>query len=297
MRPRAHMIRWSRYCAVPIDGALRADVGILGSPPFEIPRSVARDLKFEHYKAPGVFEQRLAMKLRSNLVTLGFFMMRSLVLVLAGLLLSIAAFGVVSNGSVAGTAVALTVSAMVFTLFSALFSILCERAVCRFQKLEPQYCSLYDPKFWSHERFWKLNYNAFLTVFNGTPMKSFFVRLQGAKIGKRLFDDGAGFTEPSMVEVGDDCMLNFASSLQCHSLEDGTFKSDRIRLGSRCTVGTSGFLHYGTEMQDGSIVEADTFLMKGSVVEAGTRWLGNPARDADAASDKKLAVAKGAKKW
>ena len=32
---------------VPIDGPARSDVGLLGSPPFEIPRSVQRDAQFD----------------------------------------------------------------------------------------------------------------------------------------------------------------------------------------------------------------------------------------------------------
>jgi non-ribosomal peptide synthetase-like protein len=201
------------------------------------------------------------------------------------------------EATVVGTALALTISSLAFIVFAAMFSIVCERFVTRFRRLEPQYCSLYDSKFWSHERFWKLNYNAFLLVFNGTPMKPLFLRMQGARVGRRLFDDGAGLTEPSMVEIGDDCMLNYRAVLQCHSLEDGTFKSDRIHIGSKCTINTGGFLHYGVRMHDASVLEADAFLMKGSVMEAGTRWLGNPACDADAASDQKMAVVKGAKKW
>ena len=35
---------------VPIDGPVRQDVGLLGSPPFEIPRSVQRDRAFDDLK-------------------------------------------------------------------------------------------------------------------------------------------------------------------------------------------------------------------------------------------------------
>ncbi len=287
--------------ALPIDGELRTDVGLLGSPPFEIPRTVARDHCFDHFKQPEILKQRLAKKLRSNLVTLGVYMLRSWILVAMGLLLSYGCLKLLNEGkfgsNIALTALALTVASLAFIILSAFFSIFCERLVCKFRRLEPRYCSLYDKAFWSHERFWKLNYNAFLTVFNGTPMKPLFLRLQGAKIGRGLFDDGVGLTEPSMVEIGDDCTLNYSSHLQSHSLEDGTFKSDRIKIGNRCTLGTNAFAHYGTVMHDNSVLEADAFLMKGSVMEQGTRWLGNPAREASATQDIKLIIAKGAKKW
>ncbi len=287
--------------AIPIDGPIRTEVGLLGSPPFEIPRSVARDQKFDHFKQPGILEVRLAMKLRSNLVTLGLYLIRSWALTFLGFSLTVSAITLAgANGhdpDSVTTAVALAAASLVFVIFSALFSIFCERIACGFKRLEPQYCSLYDPVFWNHERFWKLNYNAFLRVFDGTPMKPFFLRLQGAKVGRGVFDDGCGLTEPSMVAIGDHGMLNFRSTIQCHSLEDGTFKSGRIGIGNSCTIGTNGFVHYGSVMQDGAVLEADAFLMKGSVVEAETRWFGNPARDSAAAGDAKLRVEKGGKKW
>ena len=287
--------------AIPINGPIRTDVGLLGSPVFEIPRSVARDQKFDHYKQPGVLEERLKLKLRSNLVTLGLYLLRSWALTFLALLLTATAIYVsdagASESSIPAAAAAFAMASLAFVVLSALFSILCERLVCGSEPMEPRYCSLYDPLFWAHERFWKLNYNAFLRIFDGTPFKPLFLRLQGTQVGSRVFDDGARLTEPSMVTIGDHCMLNYRASVQSHSLEDGTFKSDRIKIGNRCTIGTGGFVHYGATMQDTSVLEADAFLMKGSVMESGTRWLGNPARDAASADDVKLAVTKGGKKW
>ncbi len=282
--------------ALPVDGLVRTNVGILGSPPFEIPRSVVRDQKFDHYKQPGIFEQRLRMKLRSNLITLGLYLARSWMLAFIALALPLLLLAVSPVEGNAELSLVLSTATVLYVFIAAVFSIFSERLSSRFRRLEPQYCSLYDPRFWAHERFWKLNYNAFLLVFNGTPMKSFFLRLQGVKIGKRVFDDGCGLTEPSMVEIGDDCTLNYHSVLQCHSLEDGTFKSDRIQLGRRCTVGVNGFVHYGTDINDNAVLDADAFLMKGTVMEAGTHWMGNPAHD-PSGKEFKVEPYRGVKRW
>jgi len=273
--------------AIPVDGPVRTNVGLLGSPVFEIPRSVARDQHFDHYKQPDILKQRLAMKLRSNLVTVGLYLLRNWALGVMGfslVLASLHAFGADLSGShishITSTALALTSTAITFVVLAVLFCILCERLVYGFRRLEPRYCSLYEPEFWSHERYWKLGFNESLAIFDGTPLKPLFLRLQGAIVGRGLFDDGSGFAEPSMVEIGDDCTFNQGSFLQCHSLEDGTFKSDRVRLGSRCTLGTDAFVQYGTVMHDDTLLEVNALLMKGSVMEQGTRWVGNPAREA-----------------
>lgn len=271
--------------AVPIDGPVRTGVGLLGSPAFEIPRTVQRDRLFDLYKQPGLLEQRLARKLRSNLVTMGLYLLRWWLLTVVALGSGSVALGLVGAGAgVLPTAVALAGAVAVSTVAGVLLSILGERLVTVGRPLQPLYCSLYDPRFWAHERFWKLNYNAFLRVFDGTPLKPWFLRLQGARVGARLFDDGAGLTEPALVTIGDDCSLNHGAVLQAHSLEDGTFKSDRIRLGAGCAVGPAVLVHYATELGDGCLIDPDSFVMKGTTVEPGGRWQGNPARPAPVAA-------------
>ena len=104
----------------------------------------------------------------------------------------------------------------------------------------------------------------------------------GAKIGKRVFDDGCTFTERRFVTIGDRCTLNAGSIVQCHSQEDGAFKSDRSTLGAGTTLGVGAFVHYGVQIGEGVVLQADSFLMKGYEVPAGARWGGNPAMELDA---------------
>jgi hypothetical protein len=92
-----------------------------------------------------------------------------------------------------------------------------------------------------------------------------------------VFDDGAGMPERTLVEIGDHCTLNEDSHLQAHSQEDGAFKSDRIRVGAGCTLGVGAFAHYGVTLEDGAVLAAGSFLMKGEEVPAGEHWAGHPA--------------------
>jgi non-ribosomal peptide synthetase-like protein len=141
----------------------------------------------------------------------------------------------------------------------------------------PRSCSIYDKQFWRHERYWKVPLGAYLPLFNGTPAKPALWRLLGVRMGRRVFDDGCGIVERTLTSVGDGATLNMGCVLQCHSLEDGMFKSDRISIGPRCTLGTGAFVHYAVNCGDGSVLEADSFAMKGSSIPQEARWLGNPA--------------------
>ncbi|MEU6403460.1 Pls/PosA family non-ribosomal peptide synthetase [Streptomyces sp. NPDC046985] len=257
---------------VPLDGEIRQGVGLLGSPCFEIPRSVERDTSFDHMRTGEELRRNLAAKNRSNLRTIalhvGLRWMNSLLLTAVGLA-SVALYGTLGHVVIAGY-LALTLA------LNALFFVLVERALGSFRRLSPRLCSIYDPYFWWHERLWKVP-DRYLEVFNGTPYKSLIWRLLGVRIGRRVFDDGCYISERTLTEIGDDCTLNAASKIQCHSQEDGTFKSDRTTLGADVTLGVGSHVHYGVTIGDRAVLAPDSFLMKGEEVPANAEWGGNPA--------------------
>ena len=257
---------------VPIDGPIREGVGLLGSPSFEIPRSVQRDIGFD--LEIGEQRRRLAAKNRHNLVTMALFLFVRWIYVFALTLIGMLAADLHHSW---GAAVVALANALVL-VFGVTFFVLVERAVRELQALRPDGCSIYDRAFWRHERFWKVPAQAYLPVFNGTPFKNLIWRLLGVRIGKRVFDDGCAFVEKTLVSIGDECTLNVGSIVQCHSQEDGAFKSDRTAIGAGCTIGVGAFVHYGVTMGEGSVLAADSFLMKGEEVPPNARWGGNPAK-------------------
>jgi non-ribosomal peptide synthetase-like protein len=165
------------------------------------------------------------------------------------------------------------IALLVINLLIAAFA---ERVVMGFRRLTPRFVSIYDPYFWRHERLWKV---LAAVPFNGTPFKAMGWRLMGVRVGKRLFDDGAGIPEKTLVTLGDDVVLNAGSVIQCHSLEDGTFKSDYTVLGSGTVLGVAAFVHYGVTTGPGTVIGADAFLMKGEETAPFTEWTGNPATE------------------
>jgi non-ribosomal peptide synthetase-like protein len=258
---------------VPIDGPVRENVGLLGSPPFEIPRSVARDSAFDELKRPEVLRKRLRAKARHNAASMLVFLVYRWLQVLAVFFIMTAAAALYSRFGHFSVAIGL----LAVMAFNMVFVAVAERAVLGFRRLTPRFVSIYDPYFWRHERLWKV---LAAPLFGGTPFRSLSWRLLGVRVGKRLFDDGAGIPEKTLVTLGDDVVLNAGAVIQGHSLEDGTFKSDYITLGSGVVLGVSAFVHYGVTMGDGSVLESDAFLMKGEETAPFTRWVGNPATEA-----------------
>ncbi|MEU9118039.1 Pls/PosA family non-ribosomal peptide synthetase [Streptomyces sp. NPDC048483] len=259
---------------VPIDGKIREGVGLLGSPSFEIPRSVQRDSTFDGLKSEEQLRHWLPAKNRHNAATMGWFLLvRWIYFFLVTLLASAAAELYAPLG-----AAAIALGNVLIFLFGAAYFVLIERAVTARHPMGPLFCSIYDLRFWKRERYWKVPSETYLRLFDGTPFKNVIWRLLGVRLGSRVFDDGCYLTERSMVTIGDGCTLNMGSVVQCHSQEDGTFKSDRSTIGSGCTIGVGAFVHYGVTIGDGAVLAPDSFLMKGEDLPQRTWWGGNPAR-------------------
>jgi non-ribosomal peptide synthetase-like protein len=260
---------------VPLDGKIREGTGLLGAPCFEIPRTVERDTRFDHLRTGDALRRGLAAKTRYNLRTIGIFLFTRWLGVFLFALLYLAAielYDVLPRiVSTALFALSIVITAVYFTL--------AHRCVEALHPTRPTICSIYHPDFWSAERRWKVHPIHYLHAFDGTPFKNVLWRLMGVRIGRRVFDDGAHISDPSLTEIGDESVLNYRSKIQCHSQEDGTFKCDRSTMGVRCTLGVGAFVLYGVAMGDGSVLATDSFLMKGEEVPPHARWGGNPAKE------------------
>jgi acetyltransferase-like isoleucine patch superfamily enzyme len=258
---------------VPVDGPIRENVGLLGSPAFEIPRTVERDHRFD-ITDPEELHARLRAKNRHNLTTMFLHLVASWGQLLGLALISLATVSLYTRLGIFGVAAGMLTS----FAFRIGYFICIDRCVRGLQALRPRGCSIYDRAFWRHERFWKLADSDYIQLFNGTPYKNLLWRLLGVKIGRRVFDDGAFLPERSFATIGDHVTLNAGCVIQCHSQEDGAFKSDRTIIGAHSTLGVGSFVHYGVVLAENVTLDADAFLMKGEQLDAGTQWTGNPAR-------------------
>ena len=262
--------------ALPLDGPVRHNVGLLGSPAFEIPRTVQRDA--DEQREAEELRRGLAGKNRYNLRTIALFTVVRWFRTFVVLVIGVVAVDLHDTYATP----ALAAGMLAATVFGTGYGILVERLAARFRHLRPRLCSIYDPYFWWHERLWKL---LSAPPFAGTPFKPMLARLFGVRVGRRVLDLGSSMPEKTLVIIGDDVTLNEKTIIQCHSLEDGVFKSDRTTIASGATVGVAAFVHYGVTVGDSAVIDADAFLMKGEEVEPAARWVGNPAREASEAPE------------
>ena len=254
---------------VPIDGPIREGVGLLGSPSFEIPRSVERDGGLEPARARTSCAAGCAAKNRHNLVTIGAVPAGALGLRLRGHRWPRRAAADLYHAW--GVAAIAAGQRSRSSLFSVVYFVLVERAVDRPRGTGARRLLDLRPRLLAAravlEGARREPYlHAASTARRSRPCSG---GCSGVRIGRRVFDDGcciAGAERSS--PIGDDCTLNAGSIIQCHSQEDGAFKSDRTAIGAGCTLGVGAFVHYGVTMGDGAVLAADSFLMKGEEVPA-----------------------------
>ncbi len=117
-----------------------------------------------------------------------------------------------------------------------------------------------------------------LEHLQGTPFLPWYLRLLGARIGRRTYIHTTGFLEWDLAEVGDRAVLNEDCVVQTHLFEDRVLKASRVRIGADCVVGADSVVLYDSEMEPGAQLDALSLLMKGERLPSGTAWAGLPAR-------------------
>ena len=240
---------------IPIDGEVRTNIGLLGSPSFEIPRSLnsqgrtgpvaqavpppADGQEPAQHRDDGDLPVRAAGSACTSTLLLGFTTVDLY-----------QPYGIWASRRWRGRDRGVQL----------LLSVLVERASTGFRRLKPQFCSIYEPYFWWHERLLEAQHPAGFSTERRSRRdrwRLLGVPSAGAVRRRRLDErEDAG-------TLGDDCTLNAGVILQSHSMEDGVFKSDHIAVGSGVHARTRRSSTTGSRSAIVGCSRPDSFVMKG----------------------------------
>jgi len=118
----------------------------------------------------------------------------------------------------------------------------------------------------------------FLNLLTGTPFIKYPLRLLGCKIGKKVCMYTTQITEFDLVKIDDYSALNDNCTLQTHLFEDRVMKMSFVDIGKNCSVGGMAVVLYDSKMEDGSVLEPLSVLMKSETLPANTCFVGAPAK-------------------
>ena len=262
--------------SVPPTGGVAAGTSWLGSPPFYLPK---REL-YENFSEAQTFAPTRA-RVRARYV------IEFLRIVLPSSLLATSMFGTlygISRISViwgmpatilAAPALALTSSVAVVVLVAALKWLLVGRYRPR---VEPLWSGFVRRTEFVTGIYEAAAVPALLMFLTGTPLLGPVLRLYGARMGRRTLIDTTYLTEFDLVHVGDDVSVGAGASLQTHLFEDRVMKMGYVSLRDRASVGAKSVVLYDSAVEQDATLAAQSLVMKGEVLPAGTTWRGIPAQ-------------------
>lgn len=119
------------------------------------------------------------------------------------------------------------------------------------------------------------------TLVRGTPLWTSHLRLNGARLGKRVYVNSLSVSDYNLIECGDDVVIGAAAHLSGHTVEAGIVKTARVRLGNNVTIGLGCVIEIGVEIGSDSQVGALSFVPKYTKLAGGVVYAGAPAMPLD----------------
>ena len=121
------------------------------------------------------------------------------------------------------------------------------------------------------------------TFFRSSPLWTWYLRLNGARIGAGVYINSLSISDHSMLEFGDGVVIGESVHLSGHTVERGVVKTGRVRLGRGVTVGLGSMVGIGVEVGDECQIGALSVVPKGSTLEPRAVYAGVPVRKIDRA--------------
>jgi non-ribosomal peptide synthetase-like protein len=115
-------------------------------------------------------------------------------------------------------------------------------------------------------------------IFRGSPVWTAYLRLNGAKIGRRVYVNSLFVSDHNLLEFGDEVVIGSEVHLSGHTVEAGVVKTARVRLGREVTIGLGSVIDIGVTVGDGCQVGALSLVPKHTILEPGGVYAGIPVR-------------------
>lgn len=115
-------------------------------------------------------------------------------------------------------------------------------------------------------------------LLRGTPLWTAYLRLAGARLGRRVYVNSLGLSDYNLLDFADDVVIGADAHVSGHTVERGVVKTARVRLGRGVVVGIDSIIDIGVEAEDGCQIAALTFVPKFAKLASDSVYGGIPAR-------------------
>ena len=119
------------------------------------------------------------------------------------------------------------------------------------------------------------------SLFRGTPIWSWYLRLNGAHVGRRVYVNTLSISDHNLLHFADDVVIGGDVHLSGHTVEGGVVKTGRVCLAEGVTIGIGAIVDINVTAGPRCKVGALSFVPKHSVLEGDATYAGIPVRRID----------------
>ena len=117
------------------------------------------------------------------------------------------------------------------------------------------------------------------SVFRATPLWTFYIRLNGARLGRGVYINSLAVNDHNLLEFGDRVVIGDGVHLSGHTVERGVVRTARVCLGDSVSIGVGTVVGIGVEAGDRCQVGALSLVPKFSRLKPDATYVGAPVRE------------------
>lgn len=116
------------------------------------------------------------------------------------------------------------------------------------------------------------------TMFRASPLWTWYMRLNGADIGRGVHINSLSISDHNMLSFGDGVVIGENVHLSGHTVEGGAVKTGHVRLDRFVTVGLGSMVGIGVVAGEKCQIGALSVVPKHSTLEGSAVYVGAPVR-------------------
>ncbi|PKV99968.1 non-ribosomal peptide synthetase-like protein [Amycolatopsis echigonensis] len=117
-----------------------------------------------------------------------------------------------------------------------------------------------------------------LGTMSGSPLLPWYLRLLGARVGRRCQLASANLSLPSLLTIGDDVSVGYGARVQAFHVKHNRVHIAPVALGAQSFVGANAVVEPGAELGAGAGLAEMSAAAAGQRIPAGQYWSGSPSR-------------------
>ena len=126
-------------------------------------------------------------------------------------------------------------------------------------------------------------------VLRATPLWTMYVRLNGARIGRRVYINSLEVMDHNLLDFADGVVIGAGAHLSGHTVEGGFLKTGAVSLGRNVTIGVGSVIDIDVAVGADTQVGALSLVPKHARLPGGAMYVGIPVKRIDEHQDRRLA--------